>query len=210
MGTLITTHIRPQVWHSEMYISFVEARTEQSEAKGSRSRQRAEGIITVLEKVDSTCHREEVPKLHQARHRTFSLCTRSHGCWVPAHCAKKPPWSRSSAPPTAAQLSASSRAELRLHLRPPRAEGVRDKGRGGGSSPRLSRVFLHLGSNPRESAGHAGRKLIPATEVIPDGGVSLDGDWAIISRRSQWQSDRVDPESAGSPARPQKVRAFEV
>lgn len=141
-------------------------------------------------KVDSTCHREEVPKLHQARRRTSSLCTRSQGCWVPAPCAKKPPWSRSSAPPTAAQLSAPSRAELRLHLglRPPRAEGIRDKG-GGGSSPRLSRVLLHLGSNPRESVGQARRKLILATEVIPGEGMSLDGDWVFISRRSQWQSD---------------------
>lgn len=148
------------------------------------SRQR--GALLSPHKVDSTCPREEVPKLHQAGHRTSSLCTRSSGCWVPAHYIKKPPWSRSFAPPTAAQLSEPCGADLRLHfeLRPQRAEGVRDKG-DGGSSPRLSRILLHLGSNPRESVGHAGRKLIPATEVIPGGGVLLDEDWVIIPRRSQ-------------------------
>lgn len=127
-GTLVIIHKRARVWHSETYIPFVRARTEQSEAQGrvQGHLSRPRGSLLSPHRVDSTCHREEVPKLHQAQHRTSSQCTRSQGCWVSAHCTKKPPWPCSSTPPTAAQLSAPSRAELRLHLglRPPRTEEV--------------------------------------------------------------------------------------
>lgn len=127
------------------------------------------------------------------------------GAGVLAHCAKKPPWSRSSTLPTAAQLSAPSRAELRLHLglRPPRT-GEISKGQG-----RRQQLTTALSRIPPSWLQPARESTARWAEIDPRDGsdprrrrATGRGLGHLFLSQPIAIGLRVDPKRAGSPARP--------